>query len=173
MTKKTTESKKNLFKPSQYIVYPSHGVGKILSVEESLVAGIKIEMFVIKFEKDKMTLRVPTSKALNIGMRSLASPDVIEKALETLTGRAKTKRAMWSRRAMEYETKINSGDIVSIAEVVRDLHRSITQPDQSYSERQIYEAALARLSRELAAIDATDEINARKKVEVLLEKRAA
>ena len=133
------------FKANDHVVYPTHGVGKITKVEEQEVAGHKLEVFVITFEKDKMTLRVPTAKAKAIGMRKLSSPDVVSSALNTLKGRARIKRTMWSRRAQEYEAKINSGDLVSIAEVVRDLHRASGQPEQSYSERQLYEAALARI----------------------------
>jgi CarD family transcriptional regulator len=140
-----TKSKKPEFRPNDFVVYPAHGVGKIISIEEQQIAGIQLELFVISFEKDKMTLRVPTHKALDIGMRALSAPDVITKALDTLKGKAKVKRAMWSRRAQEYEQKINSGDLLSIAEVVRDLHRADDQREQSYSERQLYEAALERV----------------------------
>ena len=117
--------KKNAdFNPDDYVVYPAHGVGKIIKIEEQEVAGINMELFVIAFEKDKMTLHVPTAKATSVGMRGLSSPDVVAKAMTTLKGRARVKRAMWSRRAQEYEQKINSGDLISIAEVVRDLHRN-------------------------------------------------
>ena len=126
----------------------------------------------ISFEKDKMTLRVPTNKATEVGMRSLSSPDVIEKALKTLKGKARVKRAMWSRRAQEYEQKINSGDLIAIAEVVRDLHRSDEQREQSYSERQLYEAALERLTREVAAVSG-DESEAARQVDEVLTSRAA
>ncbi len=132
-----------------------------------------MELFVISFEKDKMTLRVPTAKATEIGMRELSSPDVVTKALETLKGKARVKRAMWSRRAQEYEQKINSGDLLSIAEVVRDLHRSDDQREQSYSERQLYEAALERLTREVAAVLGADEAGAQKKVGDVLGGRVA
>ena len=146
-------SKNSDFRPNEFVVYPAHGVGQIISVEEQEIAGIKLELFVVSFEKDKMTLRVPTHKASEIGMRSLSSPEVIEKAMTTLKGKARVKRAMWSRRAQEYEQKINSGDLIAIAEVVRDLHRNDDQREQSYSERQLYEAALERLTREVAAVD--------------------
>ncbi|MGD0027083.1 MAG: CarD family transcriptional regulator, partial [Xanthobacteraceae bacterium] len=148
--KKTTQ--RQGFKTNEFIVYPAHGVGQILAIEEQEVAGARLELFVINFVKDKMTLRVPTSKVASVGMRKLAETPMIKRALETLKGRARIKRTMWSRRAQEYEAKINSGDIVAIAEVVRDLYRSETQPEQSYSERQLYEAALDRLSREIAAV---------------------
>ncbi len=167
-----TKSKKLEFRPNDYVVYPAHGVGKIVSIEEQEVAGFKLELFVISFEKDKMTLRVPTNKATEVGMRSLSSPDVIEKAMKTLKGKARVKRAMWSRRAQEYEQKINSGDLISIAEVVRDLHRTDDQREQSYSERQLYEAALERLTREVAAVSG-DEAEAVRKVDAVLTSRAA
>ncbi len=168
-----SKSKKLDLRPNEYVVYPAHGVGQIVSIEEQQVAGISLELFVISFEKDKMTLRVPTNKAVQIGMRSLSSPDVILKAMTTLKGKAKVKRAMWSRRAQEYEQKINSGDLIAIAEVVRDLHRSDDQREQSYSERQLYEAALERLTREVAAVDNGDEAAATKRVDEVLVSRAA
>ena len=168
-----TKMKKTEFRPDDFVVYPAHGVGKIISIEEQEIAGLRLELFVISFEKDKMTLRVPTHKAVDIGMRGLSTPDVVTKALETLRGKAKVKRAMWSRRAQEYEQKINSGDLLSIAEVVRDLHRADDQREQSYSERQLYEAALERLTREVAAVSGTDEAGAAKKVDDVLVGRAA
>ncbi|MFL2785412.1 MAG: CarD family transcriptional regulator [Paracoccaceae bacterium] len=168
-----SKSKKSEFSPDEYVVYPAHGVGKIISIEEQEIAGISLELFVISFEKDKMTLRVPTHKATEIGMRALSSPDVILKAMTTLKGKAKVKRAMWSRRAQEYEQKINSGDLIAIAEVVRDLHRNDDQREQSYSERQLYEAALERLTREVAAVEDGDEAAAVKKVDDVLVSRAA
>ncbi len=164
---------KHEFKNNDHVVYPTHGVGRIMKIEEQEVAGTKLELFVITFEKDKMTLRVPTLKAKAVGMRKLSSVDVVTNALNTLKGRARIKRTMWSRRAQEYEAKINSGDLVSIAEVVRDLHRASGQPEQSYSERQLYEAALARMAREVAAVEKTDEPTAVKRVEGMLLKKAA
>ena len=161
------------FRPNEFIVYPAHGVGQIVSVEEQEIAGVKLELFVIAFEKDKMTLRVPTHKATEIGMRALSSPDVIAHAMKTLKGKAKVKRAMWSRRAQEYEQKINSGDLIAIAEVVRDLHRTDDQREQSYSERQLYEAALERLTREVAAVAGGDELAAAKQISDVLESRVA
>lgn len=168
-----TKSKKLDFRPNEYIVYPAHGVGQIVSIESQEVAGITLELFVISFEKDKMTLRVPTNKATDIGMRALSSPDVISAAMKTLKGKAKVKRAMWSRRAQEYEQKINSGDLIAIAEVVRDLHRTDDQREQSYSERQLYEAALERLTREVAAVSGGDELAAAKEVDDVLMSRIA
>src|SRR6202045_4890527 len=166
-------NKKHEFKTNDHVVYPTHGGGRSARVEEQEVAGAKLELFVITFEKDKMTLRVPTAKAKAVGMRKLSSPDVVATALNTLKGRARIKRTMWSRRAQEYEAKINSGDLVSIAEVVRDLHRASGQPEQSYSERQLYEAALARMAREVAAVERIDEQAAVKRVEGVLLKKAA
>jgi len=168
-----SKSKRADFRPNEFVVYPAHGVGKIISIEEQEIAGINLELFVISFEKDKMTLRVPTHKATEVGMRSLSSPDVVSRAMVTLKGKAKVKRAMWSRRAQEYEQKINSGDLIAIAEVVRDLHRTDDQREQSYSERQLYEAALERLTREVAAVAGSDEVAAQKKVDDVLVTRAA
>ena len=159
------------FKANEFVVYPAHGVGQILAIEEQEIAGAKLELFVINFMKDKMTLRVPTAKVANVGMRKLSEPALVKKALETLKGRARVKRTMWSRRAQEYEAKINSGDIVAIAEVVRDLYRSESQPEQSYSERQLYEAALVRLSREIAVVQHSTETEAVKEIESQLAKR--
>src|SRR5262249_37617309 len=161
--KKTTQ--RQGFKTHEFIVYPSHGVGQIVAIEVQEVAGVRLELFVINFVKDKMTLRVPTSKAAVAGMRKLAETPMVKRALETPKGRARIKRTMWSRRAQEYEAKINSGDIVAIAEVVRDLYRSETQPEQSYSERQLYEAALDRLSREVSVVQRITETEAIKQIE--------
>ncbi|GAB4268899.1 MAG: CarD family transcriptional regulator [Pararhodobacter sp.] len=168
-----TKTRKSEFRPNDFVVYPAHGVGKIVSIEEREIAGMTLELFVISFEKDKMTLRVPTDKATAVGMRGLSSPDIVSKALATLKGKARVKRAMWSRRAQEYEQKINSGDLLAIAEVVRDLHRTDDQREQSYSERQLYEAALERLTREVAAVSGIDEAGAAKQVDDVLVARAA
>ncbi|RME63340.1 MAG: CarD family transcriptional regulator [Alphaproteobacteria bacterium] len=155
-------SKKNMneFAVGDYVVYPKHGVGRITAIESEEVAGMRLELYVVRFEKERMTLRVPLGKARGSGMRKLSSASKVNEAFTTLKGKARVKRAMWSRRAQEYEAKINSGDLVSIAEVVRDLHRKEDQPEQSYSERQIYEAALDRLARELAAVEQIDEASA-------------
>ena len=166
--KKTTQ--RQGFKTNEFIVYPAHGVGQIVAIEEQEVAGLKLELFVINFVKDKMTLRVPTTKVAAVGMRKLAEEPMVKRALETLKGRARVKRTMWSRRAQEYEAKINSGNIVAISEVVRDLYRSDTQPEQSYSERQLYEAALDRLSREISAVQRITETEAIKEIEAALAK---
>jgi CarD family transcriptional regulator len=169
MTAKKTTQRQG-FKTNEFVVYPAHGVGQIVAIEEQEVAGARLELFVINFVKDKMTLRVPTSKIASVGMRKLAESPLVKRALETLKGRARIKRTMWSRRAQEYEAKINSGDIVAIAEVVRDLYRSESQPEQSYSERQLYEAALDRLSREVAAVQRLTETEAVKEIEGALAK---
>ncbi len=158
------------FKTNEYIVYPAHGVGQITAIEDQEVAGIKLELLVINFEKDKMTLRVPVAKIASVGMRKLADAPTVKKALETVRGRARVKRTMWSRRAQEYEAKINSGDLISIAEVVRDLYRSDTQPEQSYSERQLYEAALDRMAREIQAVNRSSETEAIRQIEQNLAK---
>ena len=160
------------FKTDEFVVYPAHGVGKILAVETQKVADIELEMFIVFFDKDKLTLKVPTAKALEVGMRPLSSREVIEKAILTLKGKARVKRAMWSRRAKEYEDKIYSGDLLSIAEVVIDLHRG-EDKEQSYSERQLYEAALERLTREMAIVDGLEEQIAQEKVDEVLGGRAA
>jgi CarD family transcriptional regulator len=158
------------FKLNEFVVYPAHGVGQIVAVEDQEVAGFRLELFVINFAKDKMTLRVPTSKVTGVGMRKLSEPDVARRSLEILTGRARIKRTMWSRRAQEYEAKINSGDLISIAEVVRDLYRSDAQPEQSYSERQLYEAALDRMAREVVIVQKLTETETLKAIEAQLQK---
>jgi CarD family transcriptional regulator len=157
------------FAPGDFVVYPTHGVGKVTDIEKRNIGPESLELFVIHFEKDRMTLRVPIQKAKNSGLRKLSTRKIMDDALSTLKGRAKVSRAMWNRRAQEYETKINSGDPVSIAEVVRDLHRNAGQPDQSYSERQIYEAALDRLARELAAVEKIDKDAATQTLEGVLK----
>ena len=144
------------FSVGDHVVYPAHGVGQVQGIETQEVAGLKLEVYVITFDHEKMTLRVPTKKAVTSGLRPLAEGNVVSQALTTLKGRARVKRTMWSRRAQEYEAKINSGDLISIAEVVRDLHRAENQPEQSYSERQLYESALDRMAREVAAIERID-----------------
>ena len=144
------------FSVGDHVVYPAHGVGSVVGIETQDVAGYSLEVYVITFAHEKMTLRVPTKKAIASGLRALAEDNVVTRALTTLKGRARVKRTMWSRRAQEYEAKIHSGDLISIAEVVRDLHRAENQPEQSYSERQLYESALDRMAREVAAIEQID-----------------
>src|ERR1700710_2197905 len=144
------------FDVGDYVVYPKHGVGRVIELQSTDIAGMQLELYVLRFEKEKMTLRVPTNKAESVGMRKLSSDKTMQEALATLKGKPRVKRTMWSRRAQEYEAKINSGDLVSIAEVVRDLHRAEDQPEQSYSERQLYESALDRMAREVAAIERID-----------------
>lgn len=166
--------KKNLdFAVDEFVVYPAHGVGKIVDIITQEVAGMELELYDIAFEKDKMKLKVPTDKAIAHGLRGLSAADTVAKCMKTLKGRARVKRAMWSRRAQEYEQKINSGDLISIAEVVRDLHRNDEQREQSYSERQLYEAALERLTREVAAVEGIDEMKAQSKIDAVLSSRAA
>jgi CarD family transcriptional regulator len=160
------------FSKGDYVVYPTHGVGKVLGVEKQEIAGFQLQLFVISFDSEKMTLRVPVEKVKDSGLRKISSRDKMASAMTTLRGRARSKRTMWSRRAQEYEAKINSGDPVSIAEVVRDLHRASGQPDQSYSERQMYEAALERLANELALVEKIDRDAATEKLESMLKKAA-
>ncbi|WP_420394705.1 CarD family transcriptional regulator [Acuticoccus sp.] len=169
-TVKKSAAPKSAFKPNEHVVYPAHGVGQVQSIEKTEFAGYTLDLIVVSFAKDKMTLRVPVNKAKAVGMRKLADAETTKKALDTVAGRARVKRTMWSRRAQEYEAKINSGDLIAISEVVRDLYRAESQPEQSYSERQLYEAALDRMSREIAAINKTDEPAAIKVIEAQLAK---
>jgi CarD family transcriptional regulator len=150
-------SKAEIFVEGDYVVYPTHGVGKVERIATEEIAGHRLELIHITFEENRMTLRVPVAKARSAGLRKLATRKLFDDAMTVLKGRARIKRTMWSRRAQEYEAKINSGDPLAIAEVVRDLHRNAGQPDQSFSERQIYEAAMDRLAAELAALDKTDK----------------
>ena len=166
-------SQKSAYTKGDFVVYPTHGVGKVLGVEDQEIAGQKIELIIIEFDKDRMTLRVPVAKADMSGLRKLSSPDMMKAALKALKGKSRVRRTMWSRRAQEYEAKINSGDPVAIAEVVRDLFRNANQPDQSYSERQLYQAALDRLAREFAAVEELGEEEAALKLEEMMEKAAA
>jgi CarD family transcriptional regulator len=166
----TKKTQRDGFRPGESIVYPAHGVGQVVAIEEQEIAGFKLELFVVNFAKEKMTLRVPVAKVASVGMRKLSDAEGIAKALEVLTGRARIKRTMWSRRAQEYEAKINSGDIIAVAEVVRDLYRSEAQPEQSYSERQLFETALARLVDEVAAVDGSTDTEAMKRIETSLAK---
>jgi CarD family transcriptional regulator len=170
----TSQNKKSSqrqgFKTGESIVYPAHGVGTIVAIDEQEVAGHKLELFVIDFDKDKMRLKVPVTKAMNIGMRKLSETDFVERALKVVQGRARVKRTMWSRRAQEYDAKINSGDLIAIAEVVRDLYRAENQPEQSYSERQLYEAALERMAREIGAVNKMSDTEAIRLIETNLNK---
>jgi CarD family transcriptional regulator len=169
MAAKKKSNQRNGFQKDEYVVYPTHGVGRIVGIEEQEIAGCTLELFVINFEKDKMTLRVPTAKSASAGMRKLSDDMVVSKALDTLRGRARVKRTMWSRRAQEYEAKINSGDLIAISEVVRDLYRSEAQPEPSYSERQLYEQAIDRMSREVSAVEKIAETEAVSKIEKTIE----
>jgi CarD family transcriptional regulator len=149
-----------IFEEGDHVVYPTHGVGKVERIATEEIAGHKLELIHITFEENRMTLRVPVTKARTAGLRKLATRKVFDEAMAVLRGRPRIKRTMWSRRAQEYEAKINSGDPLAIAEVVRDLHRNAGQPDQSFSERQIYEAAMDRLAAELAALERIDKATA-------------
>ncbi len=160
---------KSKFKIEDYVVYPTHGVGRITAIEKQKIADQELQLLVIEFSKEKMTLRVPVTKAETSGLRLLADTSVMNNAYKILKGKSRVKRTMWSRRAQEYEAKINSGDPVSIAEVIRDLHRNAGQPSQSYSERQIYQLAFERFAREVAAIEDVDENVAVEKLEQVLE----
>src|SRR3954452_11127254 len=159
---------KTIFGTGDLVVYPTHGVGKIVAIEDQEIAGHTLSVFVVHFDKDRMTLRVPLGKTKAAGLRKLSSHTEMEAAMAKLRGRSRAKRTMWSRRAQEYQAKIASGDPASIAEVVRDLFRNSSQPEQSYSERQIYQAALDRLVREVAAVESIDELTATQRVEQLL-----
>lgn len=164
---------KTTYNTGDHVVYPTHGVGKVQGIEQQEIAGTTLELIIIEFDKDRMILRVPVAKADESGLRKLSSPDQMKTALKTLKGKSRVRRTMWSRRAQEYEAKINSGDPVAIAEVVRDLFRNTNQPDQSYSERQLYQAALDRLAREFAAVEEIEEEEAATKLEEMLQKAAA
>ena len=169
---KTGNKKKKMFKPGDFVVYPTHGVGKVVSIEIQEIQGHNLKLFVISFDRDRMVLRVPVAKVLTSGLRKLSSRKIMDGALNTLKGKARVKRTMWSRRAQEYEAKINSGNPISIAEVVRDLHRNAGQPDQSFSERQIYESARDRMAYEVAAVERIDVEAATEKLEGLLKAAA-
>ena len=170
MAKVSTAKK---FKINDYIVYPAHGVGRISAVEVQMVVGVELEVYVVRFDQDKMILRVPVPRAESGGMRALSDPTVVQSAMKTLRGRPRIKRTMWSRRAQEYEAKINSGDLIFIAEVVRDLHRNADQPEQSYSERQLYESAIDRMAREVAAVEKIERDAAFDKLSQTLIAKAA
>ena len=161
-----------LFDVGDFVVYPKHGVGRVIELQKSEIAGMQLELYVLRFEKEKMTLRVPTNKAESVGMRKLSSDKTLRESLDILKTKPKVKRTMWSRRAQEYEAKINSGDLTAIAEVTRDLFRADDQPEQSYSERQIFEAASSRLARELGAMEGTDEKTALKSILDILNTHA-
>jgi CarD family transcriptional regulator len=158
------------FDVGDYVVYPKHGVGRVVELQSTEIAGTRLDLYVLRFEKERMTLRVPVNKADSVGMRKLSSDKTMKDALETLKGKPKVKRTMWSRRAQEYEAKINSGDLIAVTEVVRDLYRSEAQPEQSYSERQLYESALDRVVREISAVNKITDTEALKLIEQSLAK---
>ncbi len=168
----TPASKKLAFKINDLVVYPAHGVGKVTMIEEQEIAGARLELYIVDFEKEKLRLKVPTGRAEQKGMRRLSDRAQIEQTLRVLKGRARIKRTMWSRRAQEYDAKINSGDLIAVAEVVRDLYRSERQPEQSYSERQLFEQALDRMAREIAAVKKIDDDQAIKELQEFLSKNA-
>jgi CarD family transcriptional regulator len=167
-------SKPAIFKEKDFnvgdtVVYPSHGVGQVISEEAQVIAGVEMKLLVISFDKDKMILRVPKSRAAKAGLRHLTSKEDFKKALVILKGKAKIAKGMWSKRAQEYEAKINSGNVVSIAEVLRDLYRNVEDPNRSYSERVIYESALERFINEFSAANQVDKEEASTKVKEILE----
>ena len=168
----TPSAKKLSFRINELVVYPAHGVGRITQIEEQEIAGTRLELYIVDFEKEKLRLKVPTGRAEQKGMRRLADKALIEQALRVLKGRARIKRTMWSRRAQEYDAKINSGDLIAVAEVVRDLYRSERQPEQSYSERQLFEQALERMAREIAAVKKIDDDQGIKELEDYLVRNA-
>jgi CarD family transcriptional regulator len=172
MAEKKNVTQRKGFKTGEHVVYPAHGVGVVTGIETQKIAGTELELFVIHFEQDKLTLRVPTIKVEDVGMRKLSDKAVVKKATTLLQGRPRVKRTMWSRRAQEYEAKINSGDLIAVSEVVRDLYRGESQPEQSYSERQLYEAALERMAREIAAVNKSTHKEAVDRLEDLLSKSA-
>lgn len=162
MNKKTTA--KIAFNSGEFVVYPAHGVGKVADIATQKIGGTDLELIVVNFDKDKMTLRVPLSKAESVGLRKISETSTMAEALGVLKGKAKVKKIMWSRRAQEYENKINSGSPIAIAEVVRDLYRRENLSEQSYSERQIYEQALERLANEYAICENISSPDATKKL---------
>jgi CarD family transcriptional regulator len=166
----TTKKSSVSFTVGEAVVYPAHGVGRIMAVEEQEVAGFRLQVFVVSFEHNKMTLRIPVKKAADGGLRKIAEPAVVEEALEVLSGRARAKRGMWSRRAQELEAKIKSGELIAVAEVVRDLYRAPEQAESSYSERTLYEAAVEILGREVAAVHGSTSTEAQRLIEQSLAK---
>ena len=172
MADKKNVTQRKGFKTGEFVVYPAHGVGVVTGIEKHEVAGAELEMFVIHFEQDKLTLRVPTAKVHDVGMRKLSDKVLAKRAMTLLKGKPRVKRTMWSRRAQEYEAKINSGDLLLVAEVVRDLYRGEDQPEQSYSERQLYEAALERMGREIAAVNKSTQKEAVDRLVEVLSKSA-
>ena len=174
-TKATAKMKKpantHSFKKGDHVSYPAHGVGKIEGVETQTIAGMDIKLYVIAFEKDRMRLKLPTMKAETSGLRKISAGDHMDDVVKTLKGRSRVRRTMWSRRAQEYETKINSGNPIQIAEVLRDLKRNNDDTEQSYSERQIYQSALERLAREVAVVEKISEEKASERLETIMGKK--
>ena len=166
------KTKKNSdFKTGEIVVYPKHGVGEIEKIESMEISSIKTKFYVVKMEQSKLIIRVPLDKKDEVGLRKISSKKIIEEVYSTLKLKPKIRRIMWSRRAQEYETKIFSGDPVRIAEVVRDLFRKSSQAEQSYSERQMFQVAIERLAREVAAVEKTDYFQSTEKIEQILNKK--
>ena len=159
------KKKNKLFKIGETVVYPKHGVGEIVKIESMEVAGIKTKFYVVKMEQARLTIRVPLEKKNFVGLRKISSKRIIDNIFNVLKLKPKIRRIMWSRRAQEYDSKIYSGDPIKIAEVIRDLFRKNSQPEQSYSERQMFQIALERLAREVAAVEKTDYFQATEKIE--------
>ena len=162
------KKKNKLFKIGETVVYPKHGVGEIVKIESMEVAGIKTKFYVVKMEQARLTIRVPLEKKNFVGLRKISSKRIIDNIFNVLKLKPKIRRIMWSRRAQEYDSKIYSGDPIKIAEVIRDLFRKNSQPEQSYSERQMFQVALERLAREVAAVEKTDYFQATEKIEKTL-----
>ena len=166
------KTKKNFdFKVGEIVVYPNHGVGEITKIETIEISNIKTSFYVVKMEQSKLTIRVPLDKKNEVGLRKISSKKIIEEVYSTLKLKPKIRRIMWSRRAQEYETKIFSGDPIKISEVVRDLFRKSSQAEQSYSERQMFQVAIERLAREVAAVEKTDYFQSTEKIEHILNKK--
>ncbi len=164
------DSEKKMYKVKDYVVYPKHGVGQIIAVENSVIAEIEVTNYKIQITKDKLVLSIPVNQQINL--RPVSSVNQINKAISILKGKAKIRRTMWSRRAQEYDQKINSGEIYQIAEVVRDLNKNTDMPvDQSYSERQLFEKAYDRLMAEVAVSLNLENIDAKKKLDKALGKK--
>ena len=163
--------KKNEYNIGEIVVYPKHGVGEIIKIENMEIASIKTKFYVVKMEQAKLTIRVPIDKQEEVGLRKISSKKIVDEVYNTLKLKPKIRRIMWSRRAQEYETKIFSGEPIKIAEVVRDLFRKNSQADQSYSEIQMFQIAIERLAREVAAVEKTDYFQSTEKIEQILSKK--
>jgi len=165
------KKKLNDFKIGEVVVYPKHGVGEIEKIETMEISSIKTKFYVVKMEQSKLVIRVPLEKQKEVGLRKISSKKIIDEVFSTLKLKPKIRRIMWSRRAQEYEAKIFSGDPIKISEVVRDLFRKNSQSEQSYSERQMFQVAIERLAREVAAVEKTDYFQSTEKIEQILNKK--